>query len=45
MSGLALTFLCLVGGFVWGGFLLLLRRAMRSEADKAGIGDGGAAGG
>ena len=43
MSGMAVTFLVLIGGFVWGGFLLLLRRAMRSEAAKAGS-DGGAAG-
>ena len=44
MSGLALTFLVLVGGFVWGGFLLLLTRAVRSEAAKSETENHGAAG-
>ena len=44
MSVLALTFLVLVGGFVWGGFLLLLVRAVRSEAAKAGHEEHGATG-
>lgn len=36
MSALAALFMVLVGGFVWGGFLLLLLRAVRSEAAKSG---------
>ncbi len=34
MSGVALLFLLLVGGFVWGGFVVLLARAVRREAGK-----------
>ena len=36
MSALAVLFLVLVGGFVWGGFLVLLVRAARCEAGKSG---------
>ena len=41
MSGAALAFMVLVGGFVWGGFVLLLVKAVRSEAGKSGSGGGG----
>ncbi len=34
MSAAAIVFIVLVCGFVWGGFLLLLIRAVRSEAAK-----------
>lgn len=29
-----------VAGFIWGGFLFLLSKALRSEAGKAGIEEG-----
>ena len=45
MSGAALTTMLLVGGFVWGGFVVLAVRAVRREADKLGSGDDSAAGG
>ena len=35
MSGSALVMMILVCGFVWGGFVYLLVRAVRSEADKS----------
>lgn len=44
MSGLAVAFLLLIGGFVWGGFLYLVTRAVRSEASKTRGGDGGSTG-
>jgi hypothetical protein len=34
MSGVTLLFMILVCGFVWGGFLTLLFRAVRSESGK-----------
>ena len=34
MSGAALVFMLLIGGFVWGGFAALLMRAVRREAGK-----------
>ncbi len=34
MSGAAVTFMVLVGGFVWGGFAFLLLKAVRSESAK-----------
>lgn len=48
MSGQAMVILILVGGFVWGGFLVLLLRALRmegakqreAEADDAGVDPG-----
>lgn len=35
MSTPALLMLALVGGFVWGGFLVLLIHALRREGSKA----------
>ena len=35
MSGMAWLVFAVVGGFVWGGFLLLLLRAARREGDKS----------
>ncbi len=35
MSGAAIAFMVLVGGFVWGGFVALLVRAVRCEAAKS----------
>lgn len=34
MTGSAITLMILVCGFVWGGFIYLLSRAVRSEAGK-----------
>jgi hypothetical protein len=34
MTGSAITLMILVCGFVWGGFIYLLSRAVRSEARK-----------
>ncbi len=34
MSQSAVVMMVLMCGFVWGGFLLLLRRAIRSESRK-----------
>lgn len=34
MSAPAIAFMFFVGSFVWGGFLLLLTRAIRSERRK-----------
>jgi hypothetical protein len=34
MSGVAITLMILVCGFVWGGFVLLLARAVRREGEK-----------
>lgn len=44
MSGAAVALMVLVGGFVWGGFVLLLVKAVRAEADKLGSGESGSAG-
>ncbi len=35
MTGSAIAFMILVCGVVWGGFLLLLLRAVRSEGKKS----------
>ena len=35
MEGSALAVMILICGFVWGGFLLLLTRAIRYEGAKA----------
>ncbi|MCZ6507949.1 MAG: MetS family NSS transporter small subunit [Acidobacteria bacterium] len=35
MSGSAVVMMILVCGFVWGGFVYLLVRAVRSEAGKS----------
>jgi len=45
MSGLAVVFLVLVGGFIWGGFVFLLIKAVRCEANKGGSGEGVSGGG
>ena len=45
MSCAAVAFMALVGGFVWGGFVVLLVKAARCEAAKHGAGESGAAGG
>ena len=34
MSGLAVLVMIVVCGFVWGGFLTFLRRAIRREGQK-----------
>lgn len=39
MSATALVFLLLIAGFVWGGFVALLWRAVRREADKRRAGE------
>lgn len=44
MSGSAVAFMVLVGGFVWGGFVTLLVKAVRREASKRAAGEGGVAG-
>ncbi|MFQ5350115.1 MAG: hypothetical protein ACE5EG_06715 [Thermoanaerobaculia bacterium] len=44
MSGLAVLFMVLVGGFVWGGFVLLLVKAVRREAGKRSSGEAGPGG-
>ena len=36
MSGLAIGVMVLICGFVWGGFTVLLVRALRSESAKRG---------
>ena len=40
MSALAITCMLFVCSFVWGGFALLLARAVRREAAKARAGSG-----
>lgn len=35
MSGLAIGFMVVVCGLVWGGFALLLGKAVRSEGRKS----------
>ena len=35
MSTSAIVMMILMCGFVWGGFLFLLVKAVRSEADKS----------
>ena len=44
MSGAAVAFMVLIGGFVWGGFAVLLVRALRCEAEKRGSGESGPGG-
>lgn len=34
MSSTAIIMMVLICGFIWGGFLLLLLRALRSEKSK-----------
>jgi hypothetical protein len=34
MSATAVVFMVLVGGFVWGGFVTLVLKAVRSESSK-----------
>ncbi len=41
MSGLAILMMALICGLVWGGFLLLLARAVRAEGAKSEVGDAG----
>ncbi len=41
MSGLAILMMALICGLVWGGFLSLLARAVRSEGAKSEVGDAG----
>ena len=36
MSTVAISFMVLICGLVWGGFLVLLTRAVRSENAKQG---------
>lgn len=45
MSGAAVAFMLLIGGFVWGGFVVLAVRAVRREKDKVGSSAGGPPGG
>ncbi|MFQ5526899.1 MAG: MetS family NSS transporter small subunit [Thermoanaerobaculia bacterium] len=35
MSGIAIVFMILIGGLVWGGFVGLLARAVRREGGKS----------
>ena len=44
MSGLAVVFMVLVGGFIWGGFVVLLLKAVRCEVAKSGSGERGSGG-
>jgi len=44
MSGAAVAFMVLIGGFVWGGFVVLLVRAIRCEAEKSSSGESGPGG-
>ncbi len=39
MSAAAVALMVLVAGFIWGGFVLLLARAVRCEANKSGPGE------
>ena len=41
MSGMAVVMMLLITGWIWGGFLYLLTRAVRSESAKRGVGDAG----
>lgn len=41
MSGMAIVMMVLICGFVWGGFLSLLVRALRAEGAKSEMGDEG----
>jgi LPS O-antigen subunit length determinant protein (WzzB/FepE family) len=34
MEPAAILTLALIGGFVWGGFLVILRKAIRKEREK-----------
>ncbi len=45
MSGAAVAFMVAVVGFVWGGFVWLLVKAVRCESGKRDSGERGAAGG
>ena len=40
MSGTAVMMMLLICGVVWGGFALLLTRAVRREGRKGGTSDG-----
>ncbi len=42
MSPLAIAMMATICGFVWGGFLTLLVRALRREGSKARAGGAGA---
>ncbi len=35
MTGSALSMMIVICGFVWGGFIILLVKAIRSEAGKS----------
>lgn len=37
LSGVAIIFMVLICGLVWGGFVGLLIRAVRKESRKAGV--------
>ena len=39
MSGIAIVMMVLICGFVWGGFLTLMVRALRAESVKNEVGD------
>jgi hypothetical protein len=39
MSGTAIVMMVLICGFVWGGFLTLMTRALRAEGSKSEVGD------
>ena len=41
MSGMAVAMMVLICGFVWGGFSILLLKALRSERAKNEVGDEG----
>lgn len=41
MSGIAILMMVLIPGLIWGGFLCLLTRAIRSESAKREVGDAG----
>ncbi len=41
MSGIAVLMMVLIPGLIWGGFLYLLTRAVRSESAKREVGDAG----
>lgn len=45
MSGAAVATMVLVGGFIWGGFVMLVARAVRREAGKSHPGEAGSDGG
>ena len=39
MSGAAVAFMLLIGGFVWGGFVVLAVKAVRCEVGKHSSGE------